>query len=251
MTTDYYADLAKYILSHAPAGFARAKLNCQWFDGVIHGPHVAYFDTAGDPVPSKWGMDTGRDLGRLFRPQREAERRLHVTDGALPNVFDLAVHADGSHEASWTYDPEAQARLDADTRAKLGDEEFERLQRPARASAPPPPPPPEPDSDEPLSIPELLGFIREELDRDAPAGWKNLYVEGEVWDEGGISNVRTVYHYTLPDDAQRRQLTASNVVGPMNAVKALQRQMSQEGNTWRKVKLEYEAGTSRTLIDTE
>jgi hypothetical protein len=102
-----------------------------------------------------------------------------------------------------------------------------------------------------VTVPELLGFLQQELAKDAPSGWKTLRVEGEVWKEGGINNIKTVYYYTLPDDAQLRQFSASNGYGPMNAVQRLQETMACEGNVWRKVQIEFTAGTTRTLIDTQ
>ena len=70
-------------------------------------------------------------------------------------------------------------------------------------------------------------------------------------DEGGISNIKTVYYYTLPHNTKHRQFTASNVFGPMNAVKALQRQMASEGKPWRTVTIGYTAGTTSTHVDTK
>jgi hypothetical protein len=209
---------------------------------------VAYFDAAGVRVASKWSMGTARELSRLFGSQREAQRKLHATPaGELPNMFDLTVEAADGHQYAWTYDPEAQAREDARLRASLGDAQYQRLLQPTKSTAAPSPS----DEGPPLSVPELLGFIREELIKDAPADWKTLHVEGEVWDEGGLSNIKTVYYYTLPNDTKRRQFTASNVFGPMNAVKALQRQMASEGKSWRTVTIGYTAGTTSTLIDTK
>jgi hypothetical protein len=245
---DYYAELDARVRASAPGAFARATLTCEWFEGSIRGPATAYFDAAGQPLPVRGSMSAARELSNAFHAQADAERKRHVAaDGHLPNTFTLTVLPGGTFELSWVYDAGLQAREDARQRAILGDREFERLQRPA-----PPPPAASPQRpSNPTSVPELLGFIQQELAKDLPAGWKTLRVEGEVWQEDGINNIKTVYYYTLPDEAQRRQFSASNVYGPMNAVQRLQQTMAGEGNVWRKVQIEFTAGTSRTFIDTQ
>lgn len=251
--SDYYTDLADYLRTNGPPGYARATLTCEWFAGVIKGPAATYFDAAGAHVPSTWSMGTQRQMSKLFGPRSEGERAANAKDGGLPNVFTLAVTPDGDVETCWTHDRDAQAREDARLRAELGDAEYERLQQPQQPPKPrvTPPTPDEARIPKPMSVPELLGFIQQEIAKDAPGGWSTLRVEGEVWQDGGINNIKTVYYYTLPNDAQRRQFSASNMIGPMNAVQQLQRVMAGEGNVWRKVQIEFTAGTSRTLIDTQ
>jgi hypothetical protein len=249
--SDYYAAIANLIRSNAPAKFARATIECFWFTGVIKGPAVSYFDASGARVLSGWPIGVQRELSRLFHLNSEAERkRLATPAGDLPNVFGFEILGDGGFSERWTYDPEAQAKEDARLRLELGNSEYERLQQPPTPRAPPPPAAINNEA-EPTSVPELLAFIQQELAKDVPAGWKTLRVEGEVWQEDGIDHIKSVYYYTVPNDEQRRPFSASNVYGPMNAVRRLQQAMASEGNVWRKVQIAFTAGTTRTLIDTQ
>ena len=245
-----YAEVAQHLLAYRPEGLQRARVTYEWFDGVIKGPTISYLDASGQKLPYRVPDDTHRAISKLFRTHRDEElRREERRTGQLPNYFGMEVMPDGSHSHEWCFDPDAQAREDSRLRAQLGDAEYERLKQPMPRSKP------EaersrPRGDQPASqsgtapeysVSDLLGFLRQELVKNVPSNWHTIFVDGEVWEEGGQTNIRTQYFYTLPNDPDKHQFTSSNVVGPMNAVRELQRQIAHDGNVCRKVELQFTA----------
>ncbi len=96
------------------------------------------------------------------------------------------------------------------------------------------------------SIPELLGFMVEELSQDIPSDWQQLKIVAEVFEEQGKQAVSTVYaHHT--GDENWQAFSATNSLGPMNAVLKVQQLMQQDGQTWSRATLIFSSDGSVSI----
>ncbi len=173
------------------------------------------------------------------------------------NLCTINVSNDGTHSITLEYQPELDEQNEQEIIDSIGQELFDKYQREdnerQRDANSLPGPIDQPNDEkmqteqESYTLPELIGFISEELSNDVPDDWKETVIDGEVFNEGGKQAVSMVCHYTSQGQTSPQRFTPSNSIGPMNALVKMQKLMAQEGNTWRKIKLTLNSEGSASL----
>ena len=89
-------------------------------------------------------------------------------------------------------------------------------------------------------IPQLLGFIAEELSKSAPCDWTSFIVEVEVFYEASNKAISTVNFYTTMSNQAPQRFVPNNVIGTMNAFLKIHALMSDSGGVWRKATFSFD-----------
>lgn len=162
------------------------------------------------------------------------------------NLCTIEVSRDGSYQIDFAYKPELDEENEKETIESIGQELYDQYQREDRERREQATQQPEavtksqasPQPEE-LTIPELLGFISSELQKDLPADWAKLIVNAEVFEEDAKQAVSMVSYY-VAGNADPQRFTPSNNIGPMNALLRFHKQLAQQGQQWRKATLTFD-----------
>jgi hypothetical protein len=236
-------ELIELILGTFPKEAARARVEIYYVDGYAEFPSK-YLSTEGDDIVVRFqGWDS---------PERAAKQKLVR---CLSGITDLRVSAkgsenywnhclilvdkDGSHDVRFSYQPELDKQKDAEVRASIGDELYEKYKRerkeraPAAANRDPWVEAGNAGDTEPSTLQGLMSFLYREVVRDVPDDWERVEIDTKLGHVDGRNEIHTSYRYFLGDDTPHRFKT-SNVFGPMNAVFEIQKLMAAENNGWSK-----------------
>ncbi len=170
------------------------------------------------------------------------------------NLCAVDLSSDGSYSVNCSYMPELDVKTEQEIIDLLGQDLYDKYQqedRQRREAAEHSPEEsgaeaektPEPSV---YTIPELLGFMVEELSQDIPSDWQQLKIVAEVFEEQGKQAVSTVYaHHT--GDENWQAFSATNSLGPMNAVLKVQQLMQQDGQAWSRATLIFSSDGSVSI----
>ena len=198
----------------------RLVLRGEWEDPKIIADERFSFDFM-DIVRAEWKARTKAQhrFEGVFNLTADGHWHLRVVDAQTGTVYRDERGCASLAEAAGMMD-ELAGRGDGPTDASAG-------------------PAPAPRKSSGLTVPELFGFIHEELSRDVPEHWESIIVEAEVFEEEGRRAVSMVSWYTTPDETEPVRFVPENTTGPMNALIELNEQNAPQGEPWRRVRLIY------------
>lgn len=253
---------ARQAARHAAAETQRVEILCEWYDiGGRKGPTLRYL-ARGDrelPMPVAFGdyIALADSFTEALQENAQTPLRLSLrtASGEVPNFLQASLNLGGGGPVTveWCHDPGVDERLHASLRESMGAEAYEQARashrepdRAASAPAAASPPPP--------SGPELLRAIVQAVQEQAPAGWRQLVIDGEVWREPDAqgrqhTNINADFRVRLAD-GRLQLIQPANPIGPMNALEALQGcWFKDDGSPWRRIRITYDAGASSVDLD--
>ena len=234
----YEKELVDLMTQLIPAGFEKQRCVIYKGDGVVN-IKFYLFSATTQWIREKMDKTLPRDLYKQRSMQAlRFKDQVTVEDRLAPDYWNLCmidVTSDGQHQASYSYDPEVDARYEQSIIDSIGQEQYDRYQAGTGAGASATSE--QVDSAETYTIPELLGFIQTELLPDMPTDWQQLVLNAACFDEQGKQGVSLICHYKHGNDLKR--FTPTNSIGPMNAVLKLQKLMSSDGQPWSTLELVF------------
>ena len=242
-------ELARIIGDICPNGWARGELTGFWYSDGHRKMSLTCFDEAGHKL--KYGGLPTEPFDYLDDRWDEMRRDAGGTGDNLPNCFRLTVWPNGQHRVEQWFDPELDSKRSAEIRELLGEDsqgpDYAHSGEPGRQEEPGAPSEADiskktgkPAAAEPgLTVPQLFGFIHEELTRNVPEDWTSIIVEGEVFEEDGRKAVSMVSWYTTPERPEPVRFVPENSIGPMNALIELNERNAPTGEPWRRIRLVY------------
>ena len=260
---DIYAELAKRVLAHCPEEVAQVQVRAEWYMNGDSSLIATPKDRHGQVVQCR---GIGRIIFDFFEENLDQLRELEdeVEGAHLANIINVAVRSDGTVSVQKEYDPLLDERRNHEIRETLensalvetgavyrdscGHFPLSELESAAAGESPSPetresaqeaPSTDGGGEESELTVPQLFGFIHEELTRNVPEDWTSIIVEGEVFEEDGRKAVSMVSWYTTPERPEPVRFVPENSIGPMNALIELNERNAPTGEPWRRVRLVY------------
>ena len=88
------------------------------------------------------------------------------------------------------------------------------------------------ENDRDYDLPELFGFIVEELEADLPHNWGRIMLDAKVSSEGGKQSISVITYHATEQSSEPMRFVATNAIGTMNAVLRINKIMSANGDVW-------------------
>jgi hypothetical protein len=86
------------------------------------------------------------------------------------------------------------------------------------------------------TIPELFGFIVENLENDLPNDWKSILLEAKVFMEDARQGVSVIAFFTKKESSESVRFVPANSIGIMNAVLKIHKIMCLDAPKWENAK---------------
>lgn len=258
---------ARQAAGHATAETQRVEIECEWYDiGGRKGPTLRFLAPGNRELPMPVAFGDYIELADSFtealqeNDQAPLRLQLRTASGVVPNFLraSMDLGGGGAVTVDWCHDPGVDERHHAGLRESMGAEAYEEaLATHQRRGGPAgtPAAAPQPDSSAPApSAPDLFRAIVQAVQEQAPAGWQQLVIDGEVWREPDAqgrphTHIHADFRVRLADGSLKL-VRPANAIGPMNALEALQGcWLKDDGSAWRRIRITYDAGASSVDLD--
>ena len=206
-------------------------------------------NAAGDTVKIPLSLSEYGKVDMEIRPLINQLRCEMNAGDVSDNVFEMIIPQDGDYTSRIYTDKNVDSEREAEIRESIGNEEYERLRNDQIGKSNRSEDIPHRDNksatvnpDE-MTAEDLLGFLFQEVSKDAPRPWFQIKVSAHVFYEDKRRAVSTVYS-CYKKNSTPVQFSTSNVFGPMNAVLHLQQFMASRGDEWSKVDILFNSSGS-------
>ncbi len=231
----------------------KAQLDVYYFDYWTE-PSIEWLGEGGECYDIEIGKGNSDELWQSIFDFLDDVTVYDITKEEYWNKCIVDVNRNGSYDITYDYKPELDVANKQEIIDSIGQDLYDKYQQEdqerreaAEHSLEESGAEPENTPESPVyTMPELLGFIVEELSQDIPPDWQQLKIVAEVFEEQGKQAVSTVYaHHT--GNEEWHSFSATNAFGPMNAVLKLQQLMQQDGQAWSRATLIFSSDGSVSI----